>query len=76
MPDLAGLSLGGEAADDNVLSSHSSDSVSTVSSIMAATWADVPVVTQYFALWGGRIVYTDRSASQNVVFWSLSDTVQ
>jgi hypothetical protein len=35
-------------------------SVSSTSSIAATTWAGVPEIASYFAIWGGRIVYTDR----------------
>ncbi|KAF8151203.1 hypothetical protein K438DRAFT_1988199 [Mycena galopus ATCC 62051] len=52
LPDLSTLSLSPKDDDDT--------SVSSVSSLNATSWDDVPEVARYFALWGGRIVYTDR----------------
>jgi hypothetical protein len=37
-----------------------SDSWSSLSSVTATTWAEVPVIARYFTLWGGRIVYSDQ----------------
>jgi hypothetical protein len=63
MPNLSLLSLetkSGEDADDSVLSRRSNSVSLSLSSVTASTWADVPVIVRYFALWGGRVVYTDR----------------
>jgi hypothetical protein len=63
MPDLARLTLGKEpeeTAEDCEYMRSGSDSVSSVSSVTATTWAEVPVIARYFSLWGGRIVYSDR----------------
>jgi hypothetical protein len=78
MPNLAHLSLGtesGAATDDRSLSARSSGSVSSLSSVTATTWAEVPAIVRYFALWGGRSFTQTGEASQMGVS-SLSDTVQ
>ncbi|KAJ7701649.1 hypothetical protein B0H14DRAFT_3649892 [Mycena olivaceomarginata] len=52
--NLGALSLG------STVETTSASTPSSVSSVTATTWAAVPPVARYFALWGGRIVYTDR----------------
>ncbi|KAJ7861844.1 hypothetical protein B0H14DRAFT_3445100 [Mycena olivaceomarginata] len=67
MPNLSLLSLetkSGEDADDSVLSRRSNSVSLSLSSVTASTWADVPVIVRYFALWGGRVVYTDRAQAK------------
>ncbi|KAJ7687209.1 hypothetical protein B0H14DRAFT_899978 [Mycena olivaceomarginata] len=78
MPDLTSLSLQGVAPEGQrraVLgedasspvsppSPSTSTSLSSPSSITATTWAGVPQIARYFAIWGGRIVYTDRGQAR------------
>ncbi|KAJ7711945.1 hypothetical protein B0H14DRAFT_3524242 [Mycena olivaceomarginata] len=54
--DLTGLSL------DEI---STITSASTVSSVPADSSTGVPASARYFALWGGRIVYTDRAEVRN-----------
>jgi hypothetical protein len=54
VPDLGALSLG------SVVETTSTSTPSSPSSMTAMTWAVVPPVARYFALWGGGIMYTDR----------------
>jgi hypothetical protein len=56
MPNIEGLSL--REGGSGVIESESSPS--SISSLTATTWEEVPDVARYFALWGGGIVYTDR----------------
>ncbi|KAJ7875002.1 hypothetical protein B0H14DRAFT_2569032 [Mycena olivaceomarginata] len=51
--NLDALSLGSAAE------TTSASTPSNVSSVTVTMWVAVPPVAQYFALWGGRIVYTD-----------------
>jgi hypothetical protein len=63
MPNLTRLTLGTESDETAENCEHTrsgSDSWSSLSSVTATTWAEVPVIARYFALWGGRIVYSDR----------------
>ncbi|KAJ7747586.1 hypothetical protein B0H14DRAFT_3514010 [Mycena olivaceomarginata] len=68
MPKLAGLSLEAPVKAemvpdaDNASLVSGSTSISSTSSVTASTWAAVPDVARYFALWGGCIVYSDRGA--------------
>ncbi|KAJ7795977.1 hypothetical protein B0H14DRAFT_3495312 [Mycena olivaceomarginata] len=39
-----------------------SSTISSTSSITATTWNEVPELVRHVALWGGRIVFTDREA--------------
>ncbi|KAJ7315786.1 hypothetical protein DFH08DRAFT_971799 [Mycena albidolilacea] len=59
MPQLVGLSSKDEAITSSAADDLSS-SVSSPSSVTSTEWAAVPEAARYFALWGGRIVYTDR----------------
>ncbi|KAJ7792209.1 hypothetical protein B0H14DRAFT_2624116 [Mycena olivaceomarginata] len=63
MPDLRSLSLAdcmnnGEGIDDSL------SSPSSPSSLTSTTWDEVPGLAKYFAVWGGRIVYTDREEAR------------
>ncbi|KAJ7214590.1 hypothetical protein B0H12DRAFT_1242149 [Mycena haematopus] len=64
IPDLSVLSLtevGRMSGDDtSTAPTTTTTSVSSVSSATATTWTEVPELARYFALWGARIVYTDR----------------
>ncbi|KAJ7870631.1 hypothetical protein B0H14DRAFT_3573811 [Mycena olivaceomarginata] len=63
MPDLSHLSLAESATSRNNQGSTSS-TISSTSSITATTWDEVPELVRYFALWGGRIVFTDRTEAK------------
>ncbi|KAJ7724037.1 hypothetical protein B0H14DRAFT_2641633 [Mycena olivaceomarginata] len=53
LPNLEALSLGPMQREGEP------SSPSSPSSLTAMTWDAVPTVARYFALWGGRIVFTD-----------------
>ncbi|KAJ7933638.1 hypothetical protein B0H13DRAFT_1855881 [Mycena leptocephala] len=56
MPDLSGLSLAAPAAEveDDCLTAESL-SVSSTSSVTATTWAALPKMARYYAIWGEGI---------------------
>jgi hypothetical protein len=58
MPQLASLSLEDVATTPSATDDLSS-SVSSPLSITSTEWVIVPDAARYFALWGGRIIYTD-----------------
>ncbi|KAF8174534.1 hypothetical protein K438DRAFT_1771641 [Mycena galopus ATCC 62051] len=66
IPDVSALSLAEElrpaASSSTVMSTVSS--VSTTPAASLKKWTDVPD-TRYFALWGERIVYSDRGEARN-----------
>ncbi|KAJ7772153.1 hypothetical protein B0H14DRAFT_3164805 [Mycena olivaceomarginata] len=65
MPDLSGLSLEAKAKGHSAGSvSGMSAPVSSTSSITATTWGEVPEIARYFAMWGGRVVFTDRGEAK------------
>ncbi|KAJ6549007.1 hypothetical protein B0H19DRAFT_1074790 [Mycena capillaripes] len=58
LPKLEALSLG------PVQRESEPSSPSSPTSLTAMTWDAVPAVARYFALWGGRIVFTDRAEAK------------
>ncbi|KAJ7758919.1 hypothetical protein B0H14DRAFT_2975215 [Mycena olivaceomarginata] len=65
MPQLASLSLEDVATTPSAADDLSS-SVSSPLSITSTEWVTVPDAARYFALWGGRIIYTDRAEAREV----------
>ncbi|KAJ6528205.1 hypothetical protein B0H19DRAFT_1274999 [Mycena capillaripes] len=65
MPDLSRLTLDRDETTDSV-SSESNVPVSSTSamSVAATTWVAVPRSARYYAIWGGRVVYTNRAKAK------------
>ncbi|KAJ7238551.1 hypothetical protein B0H12DRAFT_1075226 [Mycena haematopus] len=70
IPDLSILSLSDvgqirwSSDDTSITRTSSPTATSSASSVTASSWTEVPAQARYFALWGARVVYTDRGEAR------------
>ncbi|KAJ6574046.1 hypothetical protein B0H19DRAFT_1253803 [Mycena capillaripes] len=73
LPDFSGLTLDAAGQNLRALSEISAPTDSTSISSVATTWPEVPEASRYYAIWGERIVYTDRVEAKAEFLWEEAE---